>query len=143
MAYGSEGFVQRFVVTSLPPSRVPPGQLYSQKYCPRGEMENRFKEQKLQLSSDRTSTHTFEGNQLRLWFASLAYVLIQALRQHCLAKTELAQAQVGTIRTQLLKLGAQVKLSARRILISISSGCPFQDVFTIAYRKLQTLPQVG
>lgn len=141
VAYGSEGFVQRFVVTSLPPSRVPPGQLYSQKYCPRGEMENRFKEQKLQLSSDRTSTHTFEGNQLRLWFASLAYVLIQALRQHCLSKTELAQAQVGTIRTQLLKLGAQVKLSARRILISISSGCPFQDVFTIAYRKLHTLPQ--
>lgn len=102
-----------------------------------------FIEQKLQLSSDRTSTHTNECNQLRLWFASLAYVLIQALRQHCLAKTELAQAQVGTIRTQLLKLGAQVKLSARRILISISSGCPFQDVFTIAYRKLQTLPQVG
>jgi len=95
----------RFVVTSLATDKVPPGELYTQKYCLR-EMENRFKEQQLELFSDRTSTHTFEGNQLRLWFSSVAYVLMNALRETVLATTELRSAQVGTIRTKLLKLGA-------------------------------------
>jgi hypothetical protein len=85
-----------------------PGELYTQKYCPRGEMENRFKEQQLELFSDRTSTHTFAGNQLRLWFSSIAYALMNALGSKCLAKTELQNAQVGTIRTKLLKLGALI-----------------------------------
>ncbi len=140
---GPEGFNLRFVVTSLPAQLVPPSLLYTQQYCPRGEMENRFKEQQLELFSDRTSTHTFQGNQLRLWFSSLAYVLMNDLRQSCLATTELASAQVGTIRTKLLKLGARVLVSVRRIQIAISTGCPFQAVFATAYRQLQAMPQPG
>ena len=143
VVYGPEGFQLRFVVTSLPARRVPPSQLYTQHYCPRGEMENRFKEQQLELFSARTSTHTFQGNQLRLWFSSIAYVLMNALRQNCLATTELASAQVGTIRTKLLKLGARVLISVRRIQIAISTGCPFQAVFATAYRKLQALPNTS
>lgn len=141
--YGSKGSNIRFVVTSLPINLVPPGELYTQKYCPRGEMENRFKEQQLELFSDRTSTHTFAGNQLRLWFSSIAYVLMNALRDQCLVKTELQNAQVGTIRTKLLKLGALITVSTRRILISISSVCPYQHIFATAYRCLQTLPNPG
>jgi len=94
----------RFVVTSLPTNKVTPSEIYKNKYCPRGEMENRFKEQQLELFSDRTSTHTFEGNQLRLWFSSFAYVLMNALRTQCLTSTELQHAQVGTVRLKLLKL---------------------------------------
>jgi hypothetical protein len=141
--YGVEGFDTRFVVTSVCASKIPPSRLYTQQYCPRGEMENRFKEQQLELFSDRTSTHTFQGNQLRLWFSSLAYVLMHNLRQFCLATTELAQAQVGSIRTKLLKLGARVLISVRRILIAISTGCPYQDVFATAYARLQSLPTTG
>lgn len=141
--YSPQGVNIRFVVTSLATDKVPPGKLYTQKYCPRGEMENRFKEQQLELFSDRTSTHTFEGNQLRLWFSSVAYVLMNALREQCLANTELRHAQVGTIRTKLLKLGARVLISVRRVLVSISSGCPYQDIFATAYKRLQTLPSPG
>ena len=83
-------------------------------------MENRFKEQQLELFSARTSTHTFQGNQLRLWFSSLASVLMNDLRQSCLATTELAFAQVGTSRTQLLKLGPRVLISVRRIQSLVS-----------------------
>jgi hypothetical protein len=108
--HGSKGTNIRFVVTSIPTNKIPPGELYTQKYCPRGEMENRFKEQQLELFSDRTSTHTFAGNQLRLWFSSIAYVLMNALRNKCLVKTELQNAQVGTIRTKLLKLGALITI---------------------------------
>lgn len=143
LTYDTNGVKRRFVVTSLPTHQVIPSSLYTDYYCPRGDMENRIKEHQLDLFSDRTSTHTFDANQLRLWFSSLAYVLMQALRQHCLVKTELATAQLGTIRTKLLKLGAQVRISCRRVLIAISSSCPFQAAFTIAYRKLQSLPNTG
>lgn len=138
--YGAKGNNIRFVVTSLPANKVPPAQLYTQKYCKRGEMENRFKEQQLELFSDRTSTHTFVGNQLRLWFSSLAYVLMNALREQCLAKTELQNAQVGTIRIKLLKLGALITVSSRRILIAITSSCPYKYIFATAYRCLKMLP---
>jgi hypothetical protein len=141
--YGKKGTNIRFVVTSIPTNKIPPGELYTQKYCPRGEMENRFKEQKLELFSDRTSTHTFAGNQLRLWFSSIGYVLMNALRDKCLAKTELQNAQVGTIRTKLLKLGAVITISTRRVLISINSYCPYQDIYANAYRCLQLLPNPG
>jgi hypothetical protein len=120
-----------------------PSEVYTKKYCPRGEMENRFKEQKLELFSDRTSTHTFAGNQLRLWFSSIAYVLMNALRNKCLVKTELHNAQVGTIRTKLLKLGALITVSTQRVLIAINSSCPYQDIYAIAYRCLQLLPNPG
>jgi hypothetical protein len=141
--YGNKGTNIRFVVTSLPSNKVPPSQLYTQKYCKRGEMENRFKEQQLELFSDRTSTHTFEGNQLRLWFSSIAYVLMNALRSQCLAKTELQNATVGTIRTKLLKLGALITVSARRILIAITSSCPYKHIFAAAYRCLKMLPNTA
>lgn len=136
---GTEGTNIRFVVTSLTTQKVPPGQLYTQKYCQRGEMDNRFKEQQLELFSDRTSTHTFAENQLRLWFSSIAYVLMNALREQCLSSTELQNAQVRTIRTKLLKLGALITVSARRILIAIASSCPYKHIFAAAYRHLKML----
>jgi hypothetical protein len=140
---GSEGLKIRHVVTSLPAPKIPPSQLYTEKYCPRGEMENRIKEQQLDLFADRTSTQTFESNQLRLWLSSMAYVLMQAFRQHCLSKTSFAQATVGTIRLKFLKLGARITVSVRRILIAISSSCPCQDIFGIAYSRIQALPDTG
>jgi hypothetical protein len=141
--YGMKETNIRFVVTSLSSKKVPPAQLYTQKYCKRGEMENRFKEQQIELFSDRTSTHTFVGNQLRLWFSSIAYVLMNAFRQQCLAKTELQNAQVGTIRTKLLKLGAVITVSARQILIAITSSCPYKHIFAAAYRCLKMLPNTA
>jgi hypothetical protein len=141
--YGVKETNIRFVVTSLTSKKVPPAQLYTQKYCKRGEMENRFKEQQLELFSDRTSTHTFAGNQLRLWFSSIAYVLMNALRSKCLAKTELQNSQVGTIRTKLLKLGALITVSTRRILIAITSYCPYKHIFAAAYRCLKMLPNTA
>jgi hypothetical protein len=141
--YSNEEVNTRFVVTSLPVKKIPPGKLYTQKYCPRGNMENCLKEQKLDLQSDRTSTHTFAGNQLRLWFVSIAYVLINALREQCLAKTELKNATVGTIRTKLLKLGAVITISKRRVLIAISSVCPYQEIFGTVYKCLSQLPCPG
>jgi hypothetical protein len=138
--YSYEEVDTRFVVTSLPVNKIPPGRLYTQKYCPRGNMENCLKEQKLGLHSDRTSTHTFEGNQLRLWLASIAYVLINALRKQCLTSTEFKNATVETIRTKLLKLGAVITINKRRFFIAISSACPYQNIFTEAYRRLKMLP---
>jgi len=139
LTYDADGVKHRFVVTSLPSCQVIPSQLYTEYYCQRGDMENRIKEHQLDLFSDRTSAHTFDSNQLRLWFSSLAYILMQALRQHCLNQTELATAQLGTIRTKLLKLGAQVRISVHRVQIAISSSCPFQTVFATAYSQLQAL----
>ncbi len=93
LTYDADGVNRRFVVTSLPAHQVIPSSLYTDYYCPRGDMENRIKEHQLDLFSDRTSAHAFDSNQLRLWFSSLAYVLMQALRQHCLGRTEFATAQ--------------------------------------------------
>ena len=133
----------RFVVTSLPINKIPPGRLYTQKYCPRGNMENCLKEQKLGLQSDRTSTHTFKGNQLRLWFASIAYVLMNALREQCLLNTEFKNATVDTIRTKLLKLGAVIAISKRQVLITISSAYPYKEIFAKIYKRLSRLPCPG
>ena len=143
VCYGSEGLKIRHVVTSFPASKIPPSKVYTDKYCPRGEMENRLKEQQLDLFADRTSTQTFESNQLRLWLSSMAYVLMQAFRQHCLSKTYLAKATVGTIRLNLLKLGARITVSVRRILIAIASSCPYQDILAIAYSRIQGIPDPG
>jgi hypothetical protein len=140
---GSEGLKIRHVVTSLPASKIPPSKLYTEKYCPRGERSNRLKEQQLDLFADRTSTQTFESNQLRLWLSSMAYVLMQAFRQHCLSNTSFAQATVGTIRLSFLKLGARITMSVRRILIAIASACPSQDILGIAYSRIQALTDTG
>jgi hypothetical protein len=106
-------------------------------------MENRIKEHQLDLFSDRTSTHEFESNQLRLWFSSFAYVLMQALRQQALAGTELADAQFGTIRLKLLKVGAQIRLSVRRVVIAFNSAWAGQSLFRRVYQRLQQLLQPG
>lgn len=129
----------RFVVTSLSRERMEAQSLYEDCYCARGEMENRIKEQQLDLFADRTSTETMRANQLRLWFSSVAYTLMHALRMLGLKATEFAQAQCGTIRNKILKIGAQVKISVRRVLVSFASGYPYQDVFEQIFQHLKVL----
>lgn len=102
-------------------------------------MENRLKEQQLDLFSDRTSNHYFDDNQLRLWFSSFAYVLLNALRQQALYQTELANARVGTLRTRLLKVGTLIRLSVRRIHVAFHSAFPLQHLFVLAHQRLRTL----
>ena len=127
----------RFIVTSLKRSEAAARQLYEHVYCARGDMENRIKECQLDLFADRTSTATMQANQLRLWFASMAYVLLCALRRIGLAHTQFAEATCGTIRLKLLKLGALVRVSVRRIKIAMASACPSQDAFALAQARLR------
>ena len=129
----------RFVVTSLDAASYPAQALYETLYCARGDMENRIKEQQLGMFADRTSTATMRGNQLRLWLASLAYTLAQALRRIGLAGTAFAKAQVDTIRLRLLKLSGVVKISVRRIRVALSSAFPLQDVYAQVLRNLEIL----
>lgn len=113
----SKGSNPRFVVTSLEPEEMAPGEVYSDLYCARGDMENRIKEQQLCLFADRTSTHWMRSNQLRLWLSSIAYILVNALRTFGLKGTAMARAMCDTIRLRIFKIGALVKLSVRRVLI--------------------------
>ena len=126
----------RFVVTSLKRAEAAARQLYEDTYCARGEMENRIKECQLDLYADRTSAATMRANQLRLWFASMAYVLICALRRIGLAETAFADATCGTIRLKLLKVGALVRISVRRIKIAMASACPAAEDWARAARRL-------
>ena len=126
----------RFVVTSLKPAEADAQYLYETIYCARGEMENRIKECQLDLFADRTSAATMRANQLRLWFASMAYVLLCALRRIGLAHTQFARATCGTIRLKLLKIGALVRISVRRIKIAMASACPWQHEFGLAHALL-------
>jgi len=132
----AQGENPRYVVTSLGPAVWPAQKLYEQLYCARGEMENRIKEQ-LSLFSDRLSTETLRANQLRLYFSSLAYVLVHALRRLALAGTEWASAQVGTLRLKLLKVAAQVRITARRIWVCYSHAYPWKHLFTAAWSALR------
>ena len=127
----------RFVVASLMPVEAAARHLYETIYCARGEMENRIKECQLDLFADRTSAATMRANQLRLWFAAMAYVLLCALRRIGLAHTQFADATCGTIRLKLLKLGALVGVSVRRIRIAMASACPWQDEFRLAHARLR------
>ena len=126
----------RFVVTSLSMHQWPMRELYEQLYCARGEMENRIKEAQLNLFADRLSTETFRANQLRLWLSSAAYVLMHALRRIGLANTTLARACANTIRLRLLKIGAVVTTSVRRVKLSMSHACPCQREFLAAFHAL-------
>jgi hypothetical protein len=126
----------RFIVTSLKPNAAETRDLYERVYCARGEMENRIKECQLDLFADRTSSHTMRANQLRLWFAAMAYVLLCALRRIGLKHTQFAAATCGTIRLALLKIGALVRVSVRRIHVAMASGCPWQDEFRLAHARL-------
>ncbi len=127
----------RFVVTSLKQSESGAQYLYEVIYCARGEMENRIKECQLDLFADRTSAATMRANQLRLWFASMAYVLLCALRRIGLAHSQFADATCGTLRLKLLKIGALVRISVRRIKVAMSSACPWQNEFALAHVRLR------
>jgi len=126
----------RFVVTSLSRAEIKARSLYEKLYCARGEMENRIKECQLDLFADRTSTGTMRANQLRLWFASMAYVLLCALRRIGLRATRFAKASCATIRLKLLKIGALVRVSVRRIKIAMASAHPWQREWALAYQRL-------
>jgi hypothetical protein len=126
----------RFVVTSLTRAECKARYLYEKVYCARGEMENRIKECQLDLYADRTSTATMRANQLRLWLASMAYVLLCALRRIGLRHTHFAKATCGTIRLKLLKIGALVRVSVRRIKIAMASGCPAAQAWGLAAIRL-------
>ena len=128
----------RFVVTSLKRAEVGARHLYEEVYCARGDMENRIKECQGDLFADRTPAATMRANQLRLWFASMAYVLICALRRIGLAHTQFAQATCGTIRLNLLKIGALVRTSVRRVTVAMASALPHQSEFALAHVRVAT-----
>ena len=136
----AKGSNPRFVVTSLPAKLFPAAVLYETLYCARGEMENRIKEQQMGLFADRTSTATMRGNQLRLYLSSIAYILMHDLRRLALKGTELEQAQCTTIRLKLLKIGAQIHVTFRRVWIRMAGGYPYVDAFRQALANLQQIP---
>jgi hypothetical protein len=129
----------RFVVTSLSNQHCDARSLYEKLYCGRGDMENRIKEQQLCLFADRTSAATMRANQLRLWFSSVAYTLMTAMRRLGLKNTELANAQCDTIRLKLLKVGAQIRVTVRKVWVSLSQSWPYREIFMMVYRQLQNL----
>lgn len=129
----------RFVVTSLAATAWAARALYEELYCARGEMENRIKEQ-LMLFADRTSTAFLRSNQNRLYFSSIAYVLMETLRRWGLRATDLAQAQMATIRLKLLKVGALIRVTVRKVWVSLAAGCPYAEAWTQAYAALQAIP---
>jgi hypothetical protein len=129
----------RYVVTSLDESDWNAAALYD-LYCQRGDMENRIKEQQLELFADRTSAHFLQVNQVRLWWSSVAYTLLAELRRLGLAGTSLAHAQCGTIRLRLLKIGAVLRISHRRLWVSLSSAYPLAPLWRQVFLRLQALP---
>jgi len=143
----------RFLVTNLPasgfkdeanPARFQPARLSEELYCGRGEMENVLKQQVLDLEADRMSTHYLASNQLRLWFATLAYLLLERTRTLGLRGTDLARATVGSVRLKLLKVAAQVTVSVRRIYVQLSSAYPLRELFALCHRRLMALrPAAG
>jgi hypothetical protein len=135
--YLDKGENPRFVVTSLGAESWAARDLYEKFYCARGEMENRIKEQ-MSLFAYRLSTEEMKGNQLRLYLSGLAYTLVEALRRLALKGTDWAQAQVDTIRRKLFKIGAVVKISARRVLLELSSAYPWKHLYTQAFEALRT-----
>jgi hypothetical protein len=127
----------RFVVTSFSEEQWPARDLYEDLYCARGEMENRIKEQQLHLFADRTSATVMRANQIRLYFSSFAYVLLSELRRIGLAGTEMARAQCGTIRLKLLKIGARIRVTVRKIWIAMSESWPHREILLHAWHRLR------
>ena len=138
----AKGANPRFVVTSLRSDDRAAKPLYEEDYCGRGEMEDRIKEQQLHLFADRTSAATMRANQVRLFCSSIAYVLLEALRRLGLAGTELARAQCRTTRLKLLKVGALVGVTVRKVWVKMSSGCPYAAVFRQVHANLSRLHPV-
>jgi hypothetical protein len=144
----AQGSNPRFIVTNLPAqgfkddedqARFSPARLYEELYCGRGEMENMLKQQTLDLRADRMSTHYLASNQLRLWLAALAYLLLERMRTLGLAGTELARATAGSVRLKLLKVAGQVRVSVRRVYVQLSSAYPLQELFRLCHRRLMRL----
>jgi len=138
--YLKKGENPRFVVTSLPVEQIAGQPLYEERYCARGDMENRIKEQQLFLFADRTSCATMRANQLRLWFSSVAYVLLQTLRDVGLKDTELERAQCDTIRLKVLKIGAQVRVTYRKVWVALAECYPWRSLFAQVWTNLRRLP---
>jgi len=136
--YLAKGANPRFIVTSINKKQMNARTLYEQLYCGRGDMENRIKEQQLWLFADRTSAGKMRANQLRLYFSSVAYMLMHALRRLGLRGTQMAKAQCHTIRLKLLKIGAQIRITVRKVWVSLAGGYPYIDLFFQVYRNLQT-----
>ena len=134
-----KGSNPRFVVTSLPAERIAAQALYEEEYCARGDMENRIKEQQLCLFADRTSAATMRANELRLWFSAVGYVLMTALQRLGLAGTELAPARCDTIRLQLLKIGALIRVTVRKVWVSLAESYPYRALFQRVYENLVRL----
>jgi hypothetical protein len=134
-----KGANPRFVVTSVDVDRREARALYEEDYCGRGEMENRIKEQQLHLFADRTSCRTMRANQIRLFFSSVAYVLLEALRRLGLSGTEMAEAQCQTIRLKLLKIGALVRVTVRKVWVGLASSCPYASLFRRVHERLSGL----
>ena len=132
-----KGSNPRFIVTSIEMERMDEQTLYEQLYCARGDMENRIKEQQLWLFADRTSAGKMRANQIRLYLSSAAYMLLQALRRLGLRDTQMAAAQCNTIRLKLLKIGAQIKITTRKVWVSLAGGYPYTELFHQVYRNLQ------
>ena len=130
----------RFIVTNLPKGEWEAQSLYEDFYCARGDMENRIKEQQLDLFADRTSTGWMASNQLRLWFSAFAHLMLSQLRSEVLKGTALAQATLGTIRLKLFKIAARIRVSCRRIRLELASAYPYRDTFARAWANLQTWP---
>ena len=141
--YLAKGPNPRFVVTSILSAEKDARSLYEDFYCARGDMENRIKEQQLGLFADRTSTGWMRSNQLRLYFSSFAYILMQRLRELGFKGTELAQAQCDTIRLKLFKIGAQVAVTVRKVWISFSESYPYLGLFQRVFARLQNRPSSG
>lgn len=143
-----EGENPRFVVTNLPAhgfkdaqdkTRFSPTRLYEELYCARGDMENKLKQQVLDLHADRMSTQYMASNQFRLWEAMFAYLLLERLRTQGLSGTELERATAGSLRLKLLKVAAQVRVSVRRVYVQMSSAFPLQELFALCHRRLMRL----
>jgi Transposase DDE domain group 1 len=132
----AKGANPRFVVTSLSAEAFDAQSLYEKEYCARGEMENRIKEQQLYLFADRTSAATMRANELRLWSSSIAYTLLNALRRLGLQDTSMAKARCDTIRLKLLKIGAQVRVTFRKVWVSMSESCPYRRIFRQVFDNL-------
>jgi hypothetical protein len=135
--HNEQGANPRFVVTSLPREDFEAQAIYEQEYCGRGQSENCHKEQQLGLFADRTSSSSFSANQLRLYFSAAAYTLMNEVRRVGLAGTELARAQCSTIREKLLKIGARVLVSVRRIRLMMASSYPWQNLFGAVLENLR------
>ena len=132
----AKGANPRFVVTSLSADEFDAKSLYEDEYCARGEMENKIKEQQLCLFADRTSSATIRANELRLWFSSIAYTLMNALRRLGLKNTKMAKARCDTIRLKLLKIGARVCITVRKVWVSMSESCPYRRIFRQVFHNL-------